>query len=231
MQEIRLGNIYGATGGNFAGNVYNKDGIAPTINTCGGGGREPMITEINVIGNINGHQSGSVYCTDGVSPTLSAFTHGYALGGIIEQQIVAMRGRDPENPSDRTSGNPNLEQRLEINSEGISNTLTTVQKDNMVLECKPHQLGFMEHGTGQHQSNTVYDTDAISPGLTTVNGGGTQQIKIIDSVEIRQATKQGTISCEIGGGGGSELPRQHYSKRQSTREWTDKPNADNGEHP
>lgn len=37
MQEIRLGNIYGATGGNFAGNVYHEKGIAPTINTCGGG--------------------------------------------------------------------------------------------------------------------------------------------------------------------------------------------------
>ena len=36
MNEIRLGNIYGATGGNFAGNVYDKAGIAPTINTCGG---------------------------------------------------------------------------------------------------------------------------------------------------------------------------------------------------
>lgn len=37
MQEIRIGNIYGATGGNFAGNVYDQNGIAPTINTCGGG--------------------------------------------------------------------------------------------------------------------------------------------------------------------------------------------------
>ena len=40
MQEIRIGNIYGATGGNFAGNVYDKKGIAPTINTCGGGVEE-----------------------------------------------------------------------------------------------------------------------------------------------------------------------------------------------
>ena len=24
MQEIRIGNIYGATGGNFAGNVYDQ---------------------------------------------------------------------------------------------------------------------------------------------------------------------------------------------------------------
>ena len=138
MQEIRIGNIYGATGGNFAGNVYDKKGIAPTINTCGGGGREPM---------------------------------------IIESQIVAMRGRDPQNPSDRTPGNPNLEQRLEPNSEGISNTITTVQKDNMVLE-----LGYIEKGTGKHQSNIVYSEDGLSP-----------------TIEVKQATKEGSIPCEVGG--------------------------------
>lgn len=47
--------------------------------------------------------------------------------------IVAMRGRNPENPSDRTPG-IHTEQRLEPNSEGICNPLTTVQKDNLVLE-------------------------------------------------------------------------------------------------
>ena len=45
MQEIKLGNIYGATGGNFAGNVYDIKGLSPTINTCGGGNREPLIVE------------------------------------------------------------------------------------------------------------------------------------------------------------------------------------------
>jgi DNA (cytosine-5)-methyltransferase 1 len=44
-----------------------------------------------------------------------------------------MRGRNPYNPSDRTPG-IELEQRLESNSEGICNTITTVQKDNLVLE-------------------------------------------------------------------------------------------------
>jgi DNA (cytosine-5)-methyltransferase 1 len=46
----------------------------------------------------------------------------------------ASRGRDPSNPSDRTSGNPNLEQRLELNSNGLCNCLTSVYKDSMVLE-------------------------------------------------------------------------------------------------
>ncbi len=36
------------------------------------------------------------------------------------------------NPNDRTTGSPTV-QRLEENSEGISNNLTSVQKDNWVL--------------------------------------------------------------------------------------------------
>lgn len=52
---------------------------------------------------------------------------------VVEPFIVASRGRNPENPSDRTAGAPTV-QRLEPNSRGISNTLTTVQKDNYVAE-------------------------------------------------------------------------------------------------
>lgn len=47
----------------------------------------------------------------------------------------AMRGRNPENPSDRTPG-IYLEQRLEPSFDGIANALTTVQKDSFVLELK-----------------------------------------------------------------------------------------------
>ena len=44
--EIRLGNLFGGTGGNWAGMVYDKDGIAPTILTMSGGGRQPHIIVI-----------------------------------------------------------------------------------------------------------------------------------------------------------------------------------------
>lgn len=44
MIEInRIGNIYGFTGGSFAGMVYSVDGLAPALNTMGGGRREPLI--------------------------------------------------------------------------------------------------------------------------------------------------------------------------------------------
>ena len=51
----------------------------------------------------------------------------------MKKAIVASRGRNPNNPSDRTAGGPR-EQRLEINKKGVANTLTSFQKDNLVLE-------------------------------------------------------------------------------------------------
>lgn len=44
-REKRIGNLFGATGGNYAGNVYDPNYIAPAINTCQGGYREPIIIE------------------------------------------------------------------------------------------------------------------------------------------------------------------------------------------
>lgn len=36
-KEIRLGNIFNATGGNHAGMVYDKFALAPTLNAMQGG--------------------------------------------------------------------------------------------------------------------------------------------------------------------------------------------------
>lgn len=53
---------------------------------------------------------------------------------VAEPRIGAFRGRNPENPSERGRSNGMYKQRLEINENGTSNTLTGVQKDNMVIE-------------------------------------------------------------------------------------------------
>lgn len=48
-------------------------------------------------------------------------------------QIVAFRGRDPNNPSARRyPSNGRFSQRMEIIGERTINTLTSVGKDNMV---------------------------------------------------------------------------------------------------
>jgi DNA (cytosine-5)-methyltransferase 1 len=58
---------------------------------------------------------------------------GIPLDQLKDPVIVAQRGRNPQNPNDRTIGIPTL-QRLEPNAKGICNTLTTVQKDNYLCE-------------------------------------------------------------------------------------------------
>lgn len=52
---------------------------------------------------------------------------------IGDRICVAMRGRNPDNPSDRRPGSP-TKQRLEPNTSGKTNCLTTVQKDNLILQ-------------------------------------------------------------------------------------------------
>ena len=59
---------------------------------------------------------------------------------IKEPICASSRGRNPENPSDRTAG-IYLEQTLEFNKDGCTNTLTTVQKDNYIVEPKIIQRG------------------------------------------------------------------------------------------
>lgn len=48
--------------------------------------------------------------------------------------IAAMRGRDVTNPNHRGKTNANYRQRIEINGGGTSNALSTVAKDNLVIE-------------------------------------------------------------------------------------------------
>jgi len=73
--------------------------------------------------------------------------------------------------------------RLEPRPDGISNTLTTVLKDNLLMERAESSIeviGKLEQsGTTQEHNNRVHDPGGISPTLTTV-AGGTHHIKIFD---------------------------------------------------
>lgn len=138
---------------------------------CGDGDMEDKV--IRQIGNVidtgrDNPSAGRVYDQKGLSPTLGAMQGGHRQPMIVE--CAAMRGRGENN-----------EQQLEIRSDECTNSITTVQKDNMVL--------------------------------------------------IRQATKDGVIPCEVGGGMRSELSRQQDKTRKSAREWSDMPDSDNGEYP
>lgn len=114
------------------GRVYDVTGISPTLNTCGGGGHEVKIVEKKVMGGI--YTDVTENFNRGLYPDVSRTVKAVKNdAGCIERQIVASRGRNPYNPSDRTAGMP-TEQVLEPNVNGVYNTITTVGKDNMLLE-------------------------------------------------------------------------------------------------
>lgn len=108
---------------------------------------------------------------------------------------VAMRGRNPENPGDRTKGCP-TEQRLEMKTDGCINTLTTVQKDNLVLEKK--NIIYDDYNSNIPENQECIGTITPTCGSPTMRNGK-KIIEEIQSVEIKQATKDGSIPCKIGG--------------------------------
>lgn len=138
------------------------------------------MADVNVLGSLEAkfESTNRIYDVRGCSPTLSTMQGGNQEPKILEEQhIVAMRGRNPDNTSDRTAGSP-TEQRLEVNMQGTSNCLTSVQKDNLLLE-KPLLLGGIgkenEFGSQYRQGNRVYSSDACAMALGSQpigNAGG-----------------------------------------------------------
>lgn len=147
MEVIQIGNV--AEEKNFSnpqtGRIYDVGGCSPTLNTMQGGNREPKVIVENQIpckldkmpdGHLDSLDNAKICDID--TPTASTITSRYYKGiGAHKDnmRIVAMHGRNPNNSSDRTAGSP-TEQRLEPNMSGTSNCLTSVQKDNLVLEPK-----------------------------------------------------------------------------------------------
>ena len=83
----------------------------------------------------NNESLNRIYSGNGLSHTLGTMQGGHQEPKIIEPLICASRGRNPENPKSRKSGEP-TKQMVEVNTSGCSNTLTSVQKDNYVMEPK-----------------------------------------------------------------------------------------------
>lgn len=89
----------------------------------------------------------------------------------IEPRCVAQRGRYPENPKSRVAGLP-TEQMFEARQDGKTNTLTTVQKDNLVAE--PVRIGTYPTSDGRllnSQGNRIYSVDGKAVTQSAQGGG------------------------------------------------------------
>jgi DNA-cytosine methyltransferase len=118
----------------------------------------------------------------------------YAKGGneksYLEQgkrQLIitggAFRGRNPEHPSDRTSG-IDTEQCLEVNETGKSNCLT---KDSLCV-----QIGVADI-KGNDNIKRVYSVEGKSPCLTAICGGNQEPKISEEKITWRKLTP---VECE-----------------------------------
>lgn len=111
---VRVGGLYDSDETRHqAGSIYDPRGISATLSTMQGGNQEPIIVE-------DFYKSRDAREYQDVSPTLRSERIGLK---VKEPFIAASRGRGENN-----------EQHLEPNMTGSSNTLTSVQKDNYVVE-------------------------------------------------------------------------------------------------
>lgn len=133
------------------------------------------MADVKVIGQMDNtidhtfESANRVYDVLGCAPTMNTCGGGGLQPKILEEQhIVAMRSRNPDNPSDRTVGSP-TEQRLEVNMQGTSNCLTSVQKDNLLLENNIQKVGQISSNGSQY--GTVISDNGISANLVAVTHG------------------------------------------------------------
>lgn len=128
-------------------------------------------------------KSNRCYLENGIFPTITCGQNEKIIvSENVEPFIVASRGRNPENPSDRTTGSP-TEQRLEANMSGTTNTITTVVKDNYVMEPIIYD---------DYNSRIPQDQDAITT-LTTNCGASAVRngVKIIEPTVCEQRYDEG----------------------------------------
>ena len=108
--------------------------------------------------DINGHDIlKRVYSEDGKSPTLNACT-----GGNREPKVLAGAWRG------RYKADGSTEQKLEVRRGGKTNSLTTVQKDNVVVSDKPNQINPSKKASGKqpYMQDRVFHVDGKSHALT-----------------------------------------------------------------
>lgn len=117
---VRVGGLYDTKDSKHqAGSVYDPDGISATLSTMQGGNQEPIIIE-------DFYKSREPRHYDSSSPTIRSERSGLK---VAEPIIVASRGRGENN-----------EQHLEPRKDGVTNTITSVQKDNYVYDYRIRKL-------------------------------------------------------------------------------------------
>ena len=171
------------------GRVYGTEGIAPTLSARDY--KDPKrIVDNNLlqVGCLKGcglpydkmhDQSGRVYDPEGIAPTIHCMGGGNLEPKIAEPCIAASRGRYTDDSSPTTT-----EQQLEVNPSGLCNTITSVQKDCLVIEPQPQILCPQRQYDEDGARSVMHTISDVCPTiLATQYKSGDNQPKVIEPQE------------------------------------------------
>lgn len=137
-----------------------------------------------------------------------------------EYVCIAQRGRNPDNPTSRKAGLP-TEQRFEPNLSGKTNCLSTVAKDNLILQLG---LGFNKGGVHHDKTPTVLSNSWEQNNLLCI--GGIKQGKFQSGItsdfsqgaRVYSVDHKSTTLNALGGGQGAKtgLYLDNYRIRRLT---------------
>ncbi len=148
----------------FSQRVYSKDGIALTIAAGNnGGGKEPckIVCEQRT-------DEGLRFFKDDVCGTIRTIDAG-GDKRVIEKNILRYERTEYGKEIRKQYENGEIEEKignmreLKPREDGISNTLTTVQKDNLLLEKTNELLVVGNTVPSEHTAGRVFDTEGVSP--------------------------------------------------------------------
>ncbi len=127
--------------------VYSEEGKSPTLNSMGGGNREPKVMVKRLPKGSSGkswffEQQTYMEDTDKTGPLKSSSGSGnipkVVTGGRVVGRAYDKDGKRSDRFGDSVAGK--TEQMLELRQDKKSNALTTAQKDSLVVTEKSHPL-------------------------------------------------------------------------------------------
>lgn len=190
-----------------------------TIHTgtgCGGNTdcyiAEPRVMQVGNLypdtDNFKNRTMGRVYSADGLSPTINC-----CGGGDREPKVLTPRRTDfvksirKQYESHQVNMSRHDMTQLEPREDGVSNTLTSVQKDNLVAE--PIEVinplkGKTENGW--HYEQQVYDKKGVTRAVKAGGGSGNIPKIIEEPLHIPEATTKGYAEAYDGDSVNLALP-------------------------
>ena len=220
-----------AKGNGFGWNPTEVDVIANAILTGSLRPADNFIAEpkCQVVGTLpykSGYENTArVYAAEGLAPSIQSTDGGNTQPKVVEPFIVASRGREPQVMTPKrteygkqirkqyenhevTEKRKNIQQ-LEPRTDGVSNTLTGVQKDNYVCEHSYRirklterecfrLMDVSEDGIDKIQTAIFPDKKSVIPIGYGVPDTEQKQTRISDSQQYKMAGNSIVVACLSG---------------------------------